>query len=91
MAQLVLGVPGLLRECIGGDESVLLQASTLGQAIEGMIATYPRLKVHVFDETGDLREHVFLALNGRKLAVSQLALPLEDGDRLDVVQAVSGG
>lgn len=92
MARLTLGVPGLLRECIGGaGPRVQIEGSTPSQAIENMIARYPRLKVHVFNEDGVVREHVFLALNGRKLQPEDLSRPLLDGDKLDVVQAVSGG
>lgn len=91
MARLMLGVPGLLRECVGGAASAPLEAATASQAIKRMIESYPRLKVHVFDEAGTLREHVFLALNGSKLRDDDLERPLRDGDRLDVVQAVSGG
>lgn len=91
MAELTLGVPGLLRYCLAGEARVRLVASTPAEAIEVMISGYPQLKVHVFDELGAVREHVFLALNGRKLQSDQYDVPLRDGDRFDVVQAVSGG
>lgn len=91
MARLTLGVPGLLRECVGGGARAPLEATTAAQARERMVSTYPLLGVHVFDEQGRLREHVFLALNGRRLRDGDLETPLSDGDRIDVVQAVSGG
>jgi len=91
VAKVTLGAPGLLRECVGGQFRAPLEATTPSQAIAGMIADYPRLKVHVFDEAGAVRAHVFLALNGRKLRDGDLDIRLRDGDRLDVVQAVSGG
>lgn len=91
MARLTLGVPGLLRECVGGSPRAPLEAATAAQARERMVTTYPLLKAHVFDEQGRLREHVFLALNGRRLRDADLDTPLSDGDRIDVVQAVSGG
>lgn len=91
MAELSLGVPGLLRDCLEGQPRGRLTAATPGEAIESMVVTYPRLKVHVFDEAGKVREHVFIALNGRKLREADLRTQLRDGDRIDVVQAVSGG
>ena len=91
MAELSLGVPGLLRDCVGGESRVRLEARTPAEAIQAMIEIYPRLKAHVFDELGEVREHVFLALNGRKLKSEDLEAELRDGDRFDIVQAVSGG
>lgn len=89
---MTLAVPGLLRDSIGGRASVSLEAATVAEALARLRSEHPLLTVHVFDEDGDVREHVFLALNGRSLGRSAAVdAPLADGDRLDVVQAVSGG
>lgn len=92
MAAITVSVPGLLRECIGGALRAKLAAATAAEAVEVMLATFPRLKVHLYDEEGRMRDHVFLALNGASIKRrTDLDIPLRDGDRLDVVQAVSGG
>ena len=92
MAAITLTVPGLLRDSIGGATNATIDATTTADAVAVMLRTFPGLKVHLYDERGQLREHVFLALNGRSLkGVSDLSEPLRDGDRLAVVQAVSGG
>lgn len=92
MADVTLSVPGLLRDCVGGAKHVGLEAETVADAVVAMLATYPRLKVHLYDEGGGMRDHVFLALNGRSFPRGDdLSVALRDGDRLDVVQAVSGG
>lgn len=92
MADITISVPGLLRDCIGGVARAGLVADTAAGAVEAMLDTFPRLRVHLYDEDGVLREHVFLALNGVSVRRgADLDVPLRDGDRLDVVQAVSGG
>src|SRR5690606_8685629 len=91
MAELSLGVPGLLRDCVDGQARARLKAATPAEAIDSMITSYPRLKVHVFDESGAGRGHVFLAFDGRQLRRDQVDREPRGGDRLDVVQAVSGG
>lgn len=92
MAGITISVPGLLRECMDGASRASLEADTAAEAVEVMLTTYPRLKVHLYDEDGRMREHVFLALNGASVKRrADLDIPLRDGDRLDVVQAVSGG
>ena len=92
MAEIILGVPGLLADCLGGRRSARLVADTPADALKRMLLDYPLLKPHLYDEQGGLREHVFLAYNGRNLKrLPSLEQPLADGDRIDVVQAVSGG
>ena len=92
MAGITVSVPGLLRDCIGGVARADLDAATAADAVAVMLATFPRLKVHLYDEEGNLRDHLFLAVNGTGVGRRDaLAIPLADGDRLDFVQAVSGG
>lgn len=92
VAGITISVPGLLRDCIGGVARADLHAATAAEAVAVMLDTYPRLRVHLYDEDGRMRDHVFLALNGSSVKRSaDLEVPLRDGDRLDVVQAVSGG
>jgi molybdopterin converting factor small subunit len=92
VAGITITVPGLLRDCIGGAASAPLEADTAAEAVAVMLDTFPRLKVHLYDEDGRMRDHVFLALNGSSVKRrADLDVPLRDGDRLAVVQAVSGG
>jgi len=92
LAGITISVPGLLRDCIGGVARAGLEADTAAEAVTIMLDRFPRLKVHLYDEDGRMRDHVFLALNGTSVKRrADLDIPLRDGDRLDVVQAVSGG
>ena len=92
MASISISVPGLLRDCIGGAARADLVAATAAGAVQAMLEKFPKLRVHLYDEDGNMREHVFLALNGTSVRRGDgLDIPLADGDRLDVVQAVSGG
>lgn len=92
MAALQVHVPFLLRGALGDARAVRVEAATLDQALEKLFETYPLLQRHVHDDQGKLRQHVFLALNGRNIAhLPDIKVRLRDGDRLDVMQAVSGG
>src|SRR5690606_9035448 len=64
VAGITISVPGLLRDCIGGVARADLHAATAAEAVAVMLDTYPRLRVHLYDEDGRMRDHVFLALNG---------------------------
>jgi sulfur-carrier protein len=85
-------VPGLLRDCTEGQGRFALEAATLDQALERLLTTYPRLRVHLYDEQGRLRRHILLFYNDTNFKdLDGQDFPLRSGDRLSVIQAVSGG
>lgn len=92
MAEIEVRVPGLLREFTEGQRKFTLEAATLDRAIQGVTQKYPQLRVHLYDERGELRQHVLLFYNDDNVKwLERLDIPLKPGDRLSVVQAVSGG
>ncbi|WP_199621800.1 MoaD/ThiS family protein [Paenibacillus alkalitolerans] len=85
-------VPLLLSDCTNGQSSFTLEADTLAEALERLIETYPLLKVHLYKEQGDIRKHVLIYYNDDNIAwLERLDFPLRPGDKLRVLQAVSGG
>ena len=90
--EITVTVPALLRDCVGGRTTFAIAGATLDQALRRMRETYPLLRVHLFDEAEQLRPHVLIFYNAESIAwLERLDVPLQPGDRLDVLQAVSGG
>lgn len=91
-ATIQITVPGLLADCLGGTRKASVEAATIDGAIAAMLKKFPLLKRHIYDDTGAQRQHVLLFFNGENLAwMKDRSTPVRDGDRLDVIQAVSGG
>jgi len=88
-----VSVPMLICDCTKGRTRFPLEADTLGEALRCLIETYPLLRVHLYDEQGDVREHVLLYYNEENIAwLDDLdRIVLRPGDKLRVLQAVSGG
>jgi molybdopterin converting factor small subunit len=85
-------VPTILRDCTGGQVQFTLQASTLAEALERLRERYPLLRVHLYDEEERLRPHVLIFYNSESTRwLDSLDVALRPGDRLEVIQAVSGG
>ena len=85
-------VPGLLADCTGGRRQFPLAAVTLADALQRLLEEYPRLRPHLYDETMQLRRHLVVFYNDDNLAtIVDRHVPLRAGDRLLVLQAVSGG
>ncbi|MGI8587332.1 MAG: MoaD/ThiS family protein [Chloroflexia bacterium] len=85
-------VPTLLRDCTGGRNPVTIEAATLAEALQRLRESYPLLRIHLYDEAERLRPHVLIFYNEESTHwLERLDTPLQPGDRLEIVQAVSGG
>lgn len=92
MANVTLRITDLLAQMTGGRREFPLEAETLRDAMTSMKRDWPTVAHHVFDETGGVREHVLLVLNGTSSRWTDAeTIKLEEGDELHVLQAVSGG
>ena len=90
--ELQVNVPGLLRPSVGGSRSVTVSGATLDDALRNLLERYPLLRVHLYDEQGQLRQHILLYYNADNIAwLASRDVPLQSGDQLHILQAVSGG
>jgi molybdopterin converting factor small subunit len=92
MPTISITVPGLLRHTIGERDRVEIDASTLDELIGKLKQQCPLLVPLVWDEQGQIRRHVLIFLNDTATKyLPRTDFPLHEGDRLAIVQAVSGG
>ncbi len=74
------------------DLSFDIPAITLGQLLEKMIATYPRARPYLLDETGSLPSYMRVLINNvRPNPDATLATQLRDKDQVSLLVAVAGG
>ena len=85
-------LPGLLATCADGRKVVNVEAETVAGAIDAILIAYPLLKVHLYEEGGRLRPHVMFLYNDQSVKwLPSLNIALREGDRMTVLQLVSGG
>jgi molybdopterin converting factor small subunit len=92
MATVSVRMPSLLTSLLSVPKTIQVSGDSLRQAIEDLCARWPSLAVHLFDESGDFREHVLCFVNDtntRDVEASEYLL--SDGDVITILQAVSGG
>jgi molybdopterin synthase sulfur carrier subunit len=85
-------IPTQLRPLAGGNSSVSVEGSTVGEVLKGLEVAHPGFQDRLFDESGKLRRfvNVFVAdedirfLDGVDTAVA-------DGATVSIVPAVAGG
>ncbi len=92
MVSVTVLLPSLLVDLTGCAGSVSIDAATLGEALDRLVAIHPALAVHMFDEKGGFRQHVLCFHNDENTRWRRdLSAPLADGDTIRILQAVSGG
>lgn len=92
MARVQLELPSALLQFVQDEGVIELRGETLGEGLRQLIHQRPDLARHVFDEAGALRPHVLCFHNDvNSRWVDADTVPLVDGDRIRIMQAVSGG
>jgi len=85
-------VPAQLRACCNGASDLSMPAADLRSALEELERRFPSLYGNVCDETGMVRRHVNIFVNARHMRDrSGLDTPLEAGDVVTILPAISGG
>jgi sulfur-carrier protein len=77
---------------IAGVDRLIAAGATVSAALDDMERQFPGLSDRVRTEADEPRRHVLIYLNDTEVReLDGLKSPLRDGDKLFVVQAVSGG
>ena len=85
-------VPGPLRACCNGASQLSLPAASVRAALEELERRHPSLHRNICDETGAVRRHVNLFVNAWHMRDRDgLDTPLEAGDVVTILPAISGG
>jgi sulfur-carrier protein len=91
-ATITIHVPRELRAYCEGASKLVLDAPSVRAVLEELEQRYPALYRSVCDETGTVRRHVNLFVNSAHVRDRQgLNTPLEPGDVITILPAVSGG
>ncbi len=92
MPNVTVDLPSLLVHLTDGRVSVPVEAASLRDALADLVRRCPSLEVHLFDETGGLRQHVLCFHNGTNSRwLDSMQVPIAEGDTITIIQAVSGG
>jgi MoaD family protein len=80
-----------LRTAAGSGE-ITVTGNTLGELLRTLADRYGKMERNVlFDETGRLREYVFVYINKTLQKPLDMSVPVNDGDVILVIPPVSGG
>jgi len=85
-------IPTPLRQYAAGQSAVEVPASTVGEAVQTLIASHPELRKHLYNDQGKLRAFVNLYLNEDDIRyLQQEQTPVAVGDTLSIIPSIAGG
>jgi molybdopterin converting factor small subunit len=89
---ITIHLPNVLVPLANGERTLEAGGETLQQAIDDVVARYPRLAARLRDEHGQPYEYVTFYLNDADVRLhGGFDVALRDGDEVTVVPAVAGG
>jgi sulfur-carrier protein len=78
-----------LRSYTGGQSSVEGRGATVREVLSDLEARYAGMRFRMIDEQGKIRQHIRLFVNTTE--VKSLQEPVNDGDTVHLICALSGG
>ncbi len=86
-------IPTPLRAFTDKQETVQVNALTVGEGMGQLIAQHPELKQHLYSEEGKLRSFVNVYLNDEDIRYlpQKEETPIGDGDDLSIIPSIAGG
>jgi adenylyltransferase/sulfurtransferase len=85
-------IPTPLRQYTGKQDSIEIQAKTVGEALSGVTTRYADLRRHLYNEEGKLRSFVNIYLNDEDIRYLQKEMtPLRENDVISIVPSIAGG
>lgn len=90
--QSIIAIPTALRQFAGGQPTYDVSAPTVGQALKQLVAEYPDLGKHLFNDEGNLRSFVNIYFDEEDIRyLDGLETPLKEGSELTIVPSIAGG
>jgi molybdopterin converting factor small subunit len=85
-------IPTPLRAYAGKQESVEVQAATVGEALTSLTTKFQELRKHLFAEDGRLRSFVNVYVNDEDIRYLQKdKTQVREGDTISIVPSIAGG
>jgi molybdopterin converting factor small subunit len=87
-----LRIPTPLRPYADGQTEVTVTGGNVGAALKDLVAQYPELKKHLFNDAEELRPFVNLFLGDEDVRYLEgVDTPLKAGDKLMIIPSIAGG
>ncbi len=79
------------RQHTNGEETIEVEGTTVGEALNNFVIKYPGMKDELFDKKGKLLHYIEIYLNKKTAYPGELEKTLNDGDEIQIIMFLAGG
>src|SRR3989454_8563226 len=92
MAAVKIVIPTALRQYVGNQDAVEVDAKNVKEALDDLVDRFDLLRRHLYADDGDLRNFVNVYVNEEDIRyLGKDATPLHEGDTISIVPSIAGG
>src|SRR2546428_6134116 len=92
MAAVKIVIPTALRQYVGNQDAVEVDARNVKEALDDLVDRFDLLRRHLYADDGDLRNFVNVYVNEEDIRyLGKSATPLHEGDTISIVPSIAGG
>ncbi len=85
-------IPTVLRPAMGGDTSVTVEGSTVGEVLDQLTENHPDVKGQLLNNDGTLHRFLNVYVNDDDVRyLGGVNAPVTNGDEITLLPAVAGG
>ena len=85
-------IPTPLRTYTAGQAEIPVQGHTVSEVMSNLMSTYPALRPHLYNNSGELRPFVNLFLGEDNIReLDGIETPVKENDRLMLIPSIAGG
>jgi molybdopterin synthase sulfur carrier subunit len=81
----------VLRQFTRGEKVVEVDGKTIGECIDELERRFPGIKQQLVNKAGKLNDLWDIYVNSSSSYPEELALPVHDGDELNIIALIQGG
>ena len=87
-----LRIPDLMKFYVAGQTELIVNGSSMAEAISDLVTRYPAIKPHILDVHGKPRRYINLFINQVNIKeLDGLETTLADADKIVLLPSISGG
>lgn len=86
-----INIPQSFQHLVKGKKTVAVDGSTVGESLNNLVGRYPEMKPLLFTKRGKLHSYIEIFVNKESSYPEELAKPVTDGDKLDIINIIAGG
>ena len=84
-------IPQFLQHLARDVKIVEVNGRTVGECLNDLVKQFPKLEARLFDKNGELLKYLVVLVNGESAYPEELVQPVNDRDKLHIINIIAGG